>query len=170
MAVPNMGETRTRTDAAYNGLRALAETLSAVVAPLAGRRSFAIARVALEWPKIVGEHLANRSVPMKIIAPLGARGAGTLNVRIASGALALEMQHNEPLIVERINTFFGYAAVARLRLIHGPVPDRRQSLRLPRPLSGDAVAAVDGLVAGISDPELRESLKNIGLRVFVIDK
>ena len=46
---------------------------------------------------------------------------GVLKLRAAPGA-ALELQHRAPLIIERINLFFGRAAVTRLALVQGPLP------------------------------------------------
>ena len=81
----------------------------------------------------------------------GGRG-GTLHVRVGSGALALELQHLEPVVIERINTYFGYRAVERLKLVHGPLPaprgraPRRRRRRRPRD-----EARAEALVAGIED-------------------
>src|SRR5512144_3159687 len=100
----------------HYGLRALGETVDAVARPMLGRRGFAGGRVVAEWGSIVGEHLAARSLPERVTRPADGRGGGTLHVRVASGALAVELQHVEPVIIERINTYFGYRAVARLRL------------------------------------------------------
>jgi hypothetical protein len=49
-----------------------------------------------------------------------ARG-GTLKLRVARHR-ALELQHRAPLVIERINLFFGRDAVTRLALIQGPLP------------------------------------------------
>ena len=102
-----------------DGLRALGETVSAVAAPMLGRRGFAGTRVVAEWPSIVGDQLAGRSLPERVVRAPGGRGGGTLHVRISSGSLALELQHLEPLIVERINTYFGYQAVTGLKMLMG---------------------------------------------------
>ena len=45
-----------------------------------------------------------------------------MHLRVASGGLAMELQHFEPVLVERINAYFGYPAVARVKLIQGPLP------------------------------------------------
>ena len=119
------GRERSTSAGPHYGLRALGETVDAVARPMLGRRGFAGSRVVAEWASIVGEHLAARSLPERVTRPADGRGGGTLHVRVASGALAVELQHLEPLIVERINTYFGYLAVARLKLVHGPIPERR---------------------------------------------
>ena len=131
-----------------------------------GRRGFAGSRVIAEWASIVGEQLAARSLPERVARAAGGRGACTLHVRIASGALAVELQHLEPQIVERINTYFGYQAVARLKLMHGPIPERRVE-RAPPPILAPADdATIEGLAAGIDDPTLRQALRDLGKTLF----
>ena len=144
-----------------DGLRALGETVSAVAAPMLGRRGFAGTRVVAEWPSIVGDQLAARSLPERVVRAPGGRGGGTLHVRISSGSLALELQHLEPLIVERINTYFGYQAVTRLKMLHGPLPQRIADP--PRRVLAPADAAtVERLVAAIEDGPLQQALRDLG--------
>jgi hypothetical protein len=147
---------------APQGLTALGETISAVAAPMLGRsRGFAGTRVVAEWASIVGEQLADRSFPERVVrSPLG-QGGGTLHVRIAAGALAVELQHLEPLIIERINTYFGYQAVTRLKLKHGPLPERKQE-RSVRILAPADATAIEDLVSPIDDPHLQDALRDLG--------
>ncbi len=160
------GRERSTSAGPHYGLRALGETVDAVARPMLGRRGFAGSRVVAEWASIVGEHLAARSLPERVTRPADGRGGGTLHVRVASGALAVELQHLEPLIVERINTYFGYRAVARLKLVHGPIPERRVERAPPRILTPADEAAVEGLAAEIEDPTLRQALRDLGKRLF----
>ena len=148
-----------------SGLRAVGEAVSVVAAPMLGRRGFAGTRVAAEWPSIVGQQLADRTLPERVVHAPGGRG-GTLHVRIASGALAVELQHLEPLIVERINTYFGYRAIARLKLKHGPIPERSKNHAPPRILAADDAMTVDRSVSSIEDPTLRQALRNLGRSLF----
>jgi hypothetical protein len=150
----------------HYGLRALGETVDAVARPMLGRRGFAGSRVVAEWASIVGEHFAARSLPERVTRPPGGQDGGTLHVRVASGALAVELQHLEPLIVERINTYFGYRAVARLKLTHGPIPEHRTERASPRILTSADEATIEGLAAGVDDPALRQALRDLGKRLF----
>ena len=145
-----------------DGLRALGETVSAVAAPMLGRRGFAGTRVVAEWPSIVGDQLAGRSLPERVVRAPGGRGGGTLHVRISSGSLALELQHLEPLIVERINTYLGYQAVTRLKLTQRPIPERRVERPPPCILAPADEATVERLVAPIEDGPLQQALRDLG--------
>lgn len=127
--------------------------------------------MVLQWAAVVGEELARLSAPVKLsfgaqgTKDAGARVNGTLQLRVAPGA-AIEFQHLEPVIVERINTFFGYRAVARLALRQGPLPRRAMPPAPPRALSAAEDRNLSSRLDGITDPELREALERLGRAVI----
>ena len=91
------------------------------------------------------------------------RPGGILLLDVAGGA-ALELQHSEPQILERINGFFGYPALSRLRLIQAP-PKRSSSRPAPpveRPVSAADELEVGQAVQVIRDPALRTALAGLG--------
>lgn len=120
------------------------------------RRGFTEPALATAWRAIVGEETADRAVPLKIVFPRGARSGGTLHVRV-EGAYATDLQHNAPRIVERLNGFYGYAAIARLALHQGPVRTGAPPKPARRP-SGKAAPEI----RGIEDPRLKEALRGLG--------
>jgi len=86
-------------------------------------RGFAQETVISRWPEIVGRELAEIALPRRLRFRRGARNEGTLEISVES-AHATALQHQEPIILARVNGFFGYRAVARIRLIHAPVAAR----------------------------------------------
>ncbi len=149
------------------GWRALGESVAPLTAGLASKSGFATARLRAEWPVIAGSHLAGRSRPERLIVPRGDKSdgaGGILVVRTASGAFALELQHQEPLICERINGFFGWPAVSRLRFVHGPVPLPPAPAPPPAPVADQAT--VDAAVTGIDDPALEAVLRALAATVL----
>ncbi len=144
-------------------------SLSAMLPKLAGRamrrRGFAEAAIVAEWPEIVGHALAEETLPLKFVVPRGTPAGGILHVRV-NGAFATELQHLAPTVIERINGYFGYAAVTRLTLIQGPIRPylqraRRKTVRRPKP----ADAALTGTLNSIEDEELRAALAQLGQSV-----
>ena len=85
------------------------------------KRGFAQATLIRAWPTIVGETFARVSIPEKISYPPHRRSGGVLHLRVERGA-ALEIQHQEPRLIERINATFGYAAISRITIRQGPLP------------------------------------------------
>ena len=149
------------------GLRALAATVATITRPLFSRRGFADGAIVNEWPAIVGAHFAAHSAPEKIVAASGGGTGGTLHVRIDSGSLAIELQHLEPLLIERINGYFGYRAIARLKLLQGPLPKRRKaSPPAARALEPDEEEELVRHLCTVDDPELRHALEALGRAVI----
>ena len=76
-----------------------------------------------------------------------------------AGSAALELQHSEPQLLERINGYFGYPAVARLRLIQAPLAlPRRAPATAPTPLDRAAQAEIEAVVQPVADDALRAAL------------
>ena len=101
--------------------------------PIFGARGFGAGAVLTDWEKIVGAVLARATVPERIAYPQGERSEGTLHLRVGTASLALELQHLEPQMIERINSHFGYRAVARIRILQGPVKRTESPKPKPRP-------------------------------------
>ncbi|ODN68027.1 hypothetical protein A6302_04342 [Methylobrevis pamukkalensis] len=83
-----------------------------------------------------------------------------------TGAVALRLQHDLPLVIERINTFFGWRAIGRVRLLQMPLHRRPAPVR-PKagPLSSEAAVRVEEACAGIADDGLREAVARLGRAV-----
>lgn len=144
------------------GPRLIGRTVPEVAGKALGRKGLAFGALITDWPSIVGQQLASRTQPDKLVFPRGKREDATLHVR-AMGAIALELQHLEPIIIEKINGFFGYRAVSRLRLIHAAssaLPARRAPT--VRPLSPAEETTVLTATAAIEDDGLREVLERFG--------
>jgi hypothetical protein len=104
--------------------------------------------------------------PEKLSFPRGERRDGTLHLRVAPG-LGLEVQHREPVLIERINAFFGYRAVARLALKQGPPPTAAPlPPARPRPLKTEERQLLDERLAAIDDGELKAALQRLGEAVI----
>lgn len=147
-------------------MRALAAEVAKVAAPALGKRGFGAAQLITEWDSIVGSAWAEKVTPDRLSFPAGERRDGTLRVRVAAG-LGPEVQHSAPLLLERINGFFGYRAVARLALVQGP-PARaiRRPRPPPRPLAAAERQALDRRLADVADPALRDALRRLGEAVL----
>lgn len=146
------------------GPRALAATLPAITRPLFGKRGFANGAILTDWPSIAGELLARHSLPERITYPAGARSGGTLHLRIDSGGMATELQHLEPVLIERINGFFGFKAIGRLKIIQGPLPapaDKPAS-GAGRPLDEAEEKDLAHSLADVEDEDLHRALSALG--------
>ena len=144
-----------------SGARALAALLPKLTKPLYRARGFAEAGVLNDWPDIVGRPLADYTAPER----LGPDGA--LEVRVGGG-WAVELKHLEPLVLDRIASYFGYRAVTRLALVQGPLPPPAKPSRKYRPkilTKADEEALKEDLAA-TEDPNLRAALERLGREVL----
>jgi len=130
--------------------------------PALGKRGFAGAEIISHWPTIVGADLAAFACPLQVKYPRGRNNGASLHLRVSHGAAAAMLQMKIPLIIARINRFFGYEAVADIQAAQGPLPPRARKIPPPPPISEAAAALVEREVSGVSSPELRDALTKLG--------
>jgi hypothetical protein len=139
------------------GLRAAGIAAARLAGPIVARHGGGvIGRLKTKWAAVVGAELGPTTWPLA----LGRDGA--LKLRVAS-SVALDLQHRAPLVIERINLFFGRTLVARLVLVQGPLPLTTRPLPAPPvPLAAEEAKALDARLGQIADPELRAALAGLG--------
>jgi hypothetical protein len=148
------------------GMRRVGAELTRLTGPILGKQGLGEAKLIGEWAAIVGPQLAGHCWPVKLAFPRGQRQEGTLRLRVAPG-IAVEIQHREPVILERINAFFGYRAVGRLAIVQGPPPPRSEMPPAPpRPLLPGEAATLQRRLEIIEDPALREALERLGSAII----
>jgi len=137
------------------GQRKVADLLPDIGAAAFKRFGFVQSAVVSRWGEIVGERYAEVSAPESIRFPTGKKSDGTLTLAV-TGAHAPMMQHVGPAILERVNQFFGYPAVARIVIRQGAIPAPKPRAMPPslRPVP----AELGDSLRNIADPELRECL------------
>ncbi|MGE4371435.1 MAG: DUF721 domain-containing protein [Xanthobacter sp.] len=147
------------------GVRPLADFVTPGIAAVCGKAGFSVVEVVTHWDEIVGPDLAPHSMPLKLQWPRHEGSeAATLMVRVA-GAYAIEMQYAIPVVLERINTYFGWRCVGRILLRQGPVPPRHVRPRLPPPPEPAMVEDVRQEIGPFEDEELAASLARLGALV-----
>jgi hypothetical protein len=145
-----------------NRSRAVAELLPAIGGAAFRRFGFVQSSIVSRWPEIVGAKLAGASIPESIRFPVGKKQDGVLTLTVR-GAHAPMMQHIAPEIIERVNRFFGYAAIVKIAIRQGEVaaPVPRKAPPSLRPVPVDLGMSLKG----IADPELRAVLESLAAGV-----
>lgn len=118
--------------------------------------------IVSRWGEIVGERYAKASCPESIKFPGGKKAGGALTL-LVEGAHAPLIQHLAPMIIERVNRFFGYAAVNRIIFKQGKLP-----APAPRPKRPELRPVPKELGEGlreIADPELRACLESLAAQI-----
>src|SRR5690625_950874 len=139
--------------------RALATFVPRLARPVLRGFSRAEATLLMDWEEIVGPEIAPFTQPIKLTFPKrDERLEATLHLRV-DPAMALDLQHSGDLLVERINTHFGYSLIARLRLQQAPVRarKRRAPLSAPPPLPPERAGALQMQLAAVDDQDMSKA-------------
>ena len=136
-----------------------------------GAHGFAYAQILTHWRTIVGPELAEFCRPERLRWPSGQerikherrRLGGTLTVRV-EGPAAIELQHESPHVIERLNTYYGYQAVTALKIVQGPIDRSSDQAGYKRldPLPPEAEARLEGELDQVEDEALRHALTRLG--------
>jgi hypothetical protein len=140
--------------------RAVADMLPDVGRAAFRRFGFVQSSIVSRWREIVGERYAGVSSPESIRFPPGKRSDGVLSL-VVEGAHAPMMQHVAPVIVERVNRFFGYQAVSRVQFRQGIVRVVKAKARTAPPSLRPIPADLGDSLRQIADPELRAVLEGL---------
>lgn len=125
------------------------------------RFGFVQSSVVTRWPEIVGAQHARVCLPEAIRFPPGGKNDGILQLVVLPAHAPL-IQHIIPEIMERVNRFFGYNAVARIKIRQGEVkPPRDQSPRTQPPSLKPIPMELGESLRDIGDPELRTVLESL---------
>jgi hypothetical protein len=154
------------------GPRTLSSFLPGLTRKAFQKYGFASAALVTDWPNVVGPEIASYSVPERLKWPrlpeayaddspaARTRPGATLVLRV-EGARALDLQYRSRQVIERVNAYFGYRAVAELRFVQAPIarnrdPSRRRGApaMCGRPQAAAGAAAdqtgQDGLAAALA--------------------
>jgi hypothetical protein len=131
---------------------------------------FSAATLLTDWAAIVGDEIAGFAAPERLKWPrnvsvredveAGAEGrpGAVLIVRV-DPARALDVAYKSRQILERINGYFGYRAIAELRVLQAPLAAPARTPAVPR--SQEATPCEAPELASIADERLRAALAKL---------
>jgi len=143
-----------------------------ILKPLDARYGQGADGLMSRWREIVGDELALRTEPSRLVR--SRLGGAALELRVA-GAMATIIQHRTQDILDRVNLFLGAGAVDRIRIVQGPLrgaakraPKARPgpARRLGAPLDSSAEAALAETLSTVADERLRGALLRLGREVL----
>lgn len=137
-----------------NGQRSVGSLVEELAKPVFKKHGFAETKLLMAWNEIVGSALAQVTTPEKLQFHGEGRKSGTLYIRVLSG-WALEIQHMEPQILDRIATYIGYRAVEKLRITQSATAGRKDAHPIVKAkslaTSADEDASIDQILARMRD-------------------
>lgn len=151
-------------------VRPIGDLVSKLVEPVVARKAGMSLDLIGAWPEIVGPRLEEGCRPEKLVWPKGygdeTSEPATL-VIACEGAFALRLQHEVQTILSRVNDFFGYRAVSKVKIV-------QRAVRISRPNRKPAVAPLDAghretirdATSRIESDRLRAALERLGESVI----
>ena len=141
--------------------RAISDLMPEIGRTAFRRFGFVQSSVVTRWPEIVGPRHARVCAPEAIRFPPGEKSEGILQL-VVLPAHAPIIAHVIPEIIERVNRFFGYKAVAQVKMRQGEVkpPPAREPAGAPPSLRPIPMELGESL-RDIGDPELRAVLESL---------
>lgn len=155
------------------GVRQISEVANGLLDPVLAKRAGISTLLLGSWDEIAGEAFADCTRPEKIAWPRrvsemageSRHQPGVLTIA-CDGARALFLAHTEGELVQRINGFFGFPAIDRVRIVQKPVTPVNRTRRPPRPLTGQPARHLEALTAEIEDEGLKAALTRLGTAVL----
>jgi len=132
-----------------------------------------------KWSEIVGSFFVHHSEPQKIssIANSTNEEGVTLYDRFlhvnVSPAAAVEFQHFQDKIIEKINSYFGYKAIKGIKIHQLLVKtdrDNKKQRNINLTKEKERKLAVKSSAPKLSNKQLEESIVNLGLSITNEDK
>ena len=99
-----------------HGPNSFANTLTNVIKKFAPKYGFVNSDIIINWEIIAGKDIAQITIPVKISFPFGKKQEGTLFIKIKNMSFSSVIQYQFPIIIDRINQYFGYNAVKYVKI------------------------------------------------------
>jgi hypothetical protein len=130
------------------------------------RHGFAYGEMLAQWDAIIGERLGEHTRPLRIKwpkQPISTRKYGGVLIIQTNPGFALELQYEVPRLIERVNSYFGYGAIAGVKIVQGALKrGGNKSARAPAAPEPGATSGLNERLAGIDDEALRSALARLG--------
>ena len=140
------------------GLHAFAPDAAALLKHHLSTRGFQHAEIVTRWAEIAGGTLSEHCFPYRLSQ--GGAGGPMLTL-VADDRAALELQHQTPKLIDKINTYFGAPVVSRIKVIAGDIPRPPVRRAAKRPLTAEEETLLKSQVLAVEDPELRDALARL---------
>jgi hypothetical protein len=134
-------------------------------------RGFAVARLLTHWAEVAGAEMAQKTRPVKI--GYGKGGMGATLTLLVKAAEAPMVQMALPVLKERVNAVYGYAAISHIHLTQtaplGFAEGQAEFTPAPKaaPEPDPAVQAEAAAAASaVTDPALRTALEQLAQNIL----
>lgn len=154
-----------------SSFKPLADTAGTVLDPVLRKRAGINLSLIQAWEDIVGPQIGMHSRPLRVLWPRRAHEddpfqPATLVIG-CEGMAAMRIQHSTGEIIGRVNSFLGFAAIARIRIEQKVIEaSQPRKIRQMMPVGAPAEKKLAAATAEIEDEALRASLMRLGRNIL----
>jgi hypothetical protein len=145
--------------------------MKAAVRTAGEARGFAVARLLTHWAEVAGEEMARKTRPVKI--GYGKAGLGATLTLLVRASEAPMVQMALPVLKERVNAVYGYAAISHIHLTQTAATGfaEGQAAFTPAPKAAEAPdpatrARAQAVAEAVTDPGLRAALEQLAENIL----
>ena len=160
-----------------NRPRLLADMIPRLTEGIFGKKNLLFGKMLAAWPEIAGADIAAQTVPLDLKFQRTAKQAESAAKKTPGQAIlhlavqpayALELSYQQSLLIERINMFFGYAAIKDIRIVQNSevMNNKRVATPSKRPLTMQESEKLETMVSGVQENDLQTALKNLGKAII----
>ena len=153
------------------GAQQIAELMTGVLDPIMQQRAGMTMQLVMAWEEIAGHTHANYTRPERLEWPKQASDDEPFQpatLRIAcDGARSIYLQHDSSIIIERVNGFFGFTAIDRIKIVQKPVGADAKPRRVAKPaLNPQQSQQLEDMLGTVEDEKLKQALAKMGEGIF----
>ena len=157
--------TKKTNDKNFFPTKQLSWYISKISKPFFNRQGFAKSYIIDNWKEIVGDEYYKNSIPEKLRIQ---KGGGVLTIA-TDGATSTEMEYIKTDIIQKINDYYGYRAVNRIRFRNSFIQDeikekkvKKENIKNKNLINEKA----DVFLSEVEDSELKEAINSLGKSII----
>lgn len=131
-------------------MKKVTSNLEKIIKPIALKNGFNEVRIFSSWKNIIGSELHSQVKPIKLKNK-------NLQVIVQNSAVATDIAFKSPILIEKINQFFGYRAVEKITTLQKSFVEIEEKREKIIPDEGSKVRA-KAMCQTVEDDKLREAL------------
>ena len=143
-------------------MKTLVKDIQKIVKPFAFSQGFTEVKVLERWSEIIGEQAA------PYIRPKSLKG-GVLTLAVADSSWAQEVNYMAEFLAEKINTFFGFKAVKKIKVFQQYFVPKLKEEKQTLKISEHHKQKADFIVKGVVDDNMREVLSKFGASIMAVE-
>lgn len=155
-----------------NHPRRLGDFMPALTAPIFGKKAALFGKLLAAWADIAGQDIATQAIPtdlkFKKSKDKTTANQAILVLGVPSAAVGLELSYQKQILMEKLNSFFGYAAISDIILTQlNNIMDNKTLPTAPYfPVNPDRLHKIEAATAEVQENDLQTALKNLGKAIF----